>query len=499
MTETTILESQKKMLASELSAVSLVNMYLSEIEQIDRQGPCLNAVIEINPDAQDIATVLDGERQAKGPRSQIHGIPILLKDNIDTADKMTTTSGSLALEGSIAAEDAFIVKKLQEAGAVILGKTNLSEWANFRSPHSSSGWSSRGGQTKNPYALDRNPCWSSSGSAVAVSANLCAAAIGTETDGSIMCPSQANGIVGLKPTVGLLSRSGIIPISVSQDTAGPMGRNVGDVAAVLGAMTGIDPRDPETAKSDGQSYDDYTQFLDPGALEGARIGAARDYFGFDHRVDAIMERCIRLMESVGAQIVDLVDLSTKDEIRKHEIEVLLYEFKATLDEYLAGLNPESQVHSLKDVIAFNEREQDRVMPFFGQERMLLSQEKGPLSDQTYLAALETGRRLAGEEGIDLAMAEHRLDAIIAPSGGPAWMTDPINGDHHSGSSSTLAAVAGYPNITVPAGFIHGLPIGLSFFAGAFQEPTLFKLAYAFEQASTVRRIPKFVSTIDFGI
>ncbi len=497
--ETSIFELQEKMDNGSLDAQTLVKSYLSRIDIIDRNGPSLNAVIEINPEAVAIASALDNERKDKGPRGPLHGIPILIKDNIDTADKMTTTAGSLALAGSVAAEDAFIVKRLRDEGAVILGKTNLSEWANFRSPRSSSGWSSRGGQTRNPYVLDRNPCGSSSGSAAAVSADLCAAAIGTETDGSIICPAHANGIVGIKPTIGLASRSGIIPISSSQDTAGPMARTVGDAAVVLGVLTGIDPRDSSTNSSQGKIYKDYVQFLDKEGLRGARIGVARNYFGFDARVDAIMEHCIEDMKSQGAEIVDPADISTKGEFRESEFEVLLYEFKAGLDEYLSRVSPDLRVHSLSDVIKYNEREQERVMPYFRQERMLLAGDKGPLIDKQYLEARKISRLLAGKEGIDLIMAAEGLDAIMAPSGGPAWKTDLVNGDHHSGSSSSPAAVAGYPNITVPAGFIHGLPVGISFFAGAFQEPTLLKVAYAFEQASLVRKSPRFIPTIEAGI
>lgn len=496
MEEHSILELQKKMEIGLLDARTLVAYYLERIENIDRRGPRLNAVIELNPEAMDIAAELDKERHKTGPRGKLHGVPVMLKDNIDTADKMTTTAGSLALEGSIATEDAFIAKKLRQEGAIILGKTNLSEWANFRSPHSSSGWSSRGGQTRNPYILDRNPCGSSSGSAVAVAASLCAAAVGTETDGSIICPSQANGIVGIKPTVGLASRRGIIPISSSQDSAGPMGRSVSDAAVVLGALTGIDPRDPATIGSEGHIHADYVPFLDKGGLQGARIGIARNYFDFDRRVDAIIERCIEIMREQGAVIVDPADIQTKEDIGEHEYEVLLYEFKNDLNDYLSRLDPEFPVHSLKDVIDFNERERERVMPFFGQERMVAAEDKGTLKDHDYQEALKLSRLLAGREGIDAVMAEHQLDAIVAPSGGPAWMTDLVNGDHHSGSSSRPAAAAGYPNITVPAGFIHGLPVGLSFFAGAFQEPVLIKLAYAFEQVSKIRRPPEFLPTID---
>jgi amidase len=497
--ENSILELQQMMETGLLNARSLVAYYLERVEKIDRGGPRLNAVIELNPEAMDIAAELDEERQNTGPRSRLHGLPLMLKDNIDTAGKMTTTAGSLALQGSIATQDAFIAANLRQAGAIILGKTNLSEWANFRSPHSSSGWSSRGGQTRNPYILDRNPCGSSSGSAVAVAANLCAAAIGTETDGSIICPSHANGIVGIKPTVGLASRRGIIPISSSQDSAGPMGRSVSDAAVLLGALTGIDPEDSATKASEGRVHTDYVPFLDKGGLQGARIGIARNYFGFDGRVDAIIERCIELMKDQGAVIVDPADIQTKDDIGEHEYEVLLYEFKNDLNDYLSRLGPEMPVHSLKDVIEFNEREMERVMPFFGQERMTAAEDKGTLDDHGYQEARKLSRLLAGREGIDAVIAEHKLDVIVAPSGGPAWTTDLVNGDHHSGSSSRPAAAAGYPNITVPAGFIHGLPVGISFFAGAFQEPVLIKVAYAFEQVSRVRRSPDFLPTVDLEV
>ena len=498
MEEMTVVELQEKMDSGVYSARMITEMYLARIEELDRQGPALNAVLELNPDALAIADSLDAERKAKGARGPLHGIPVLLKDNIDTADRLMTTAGSLALAGSIVPEDSFVARRLREAGAVILGKTNLSEWANFRSTHSTSGWSSRGGQTRNPYALDRNPCGSSSGSAVAVAANLCAVAIGTETDGSIICPAQVNSIVGIKPTLGLVSRSGIIPIAHSQDTAGPMARTVSDAVVLLGALTGVDSRDPVTQESRGKACTDYTQFLDPNGLQGARIGVARNFFGFNEKVDQIMGACIEAMQRLGAEIVDPANIETAGKLRDTEFEVLLYEFKADLNNYLAGLGPDAPVHSLKEIIEFNERNREKVMPYFGQEIMLMAEEKGPLTSEDYLEALQKNRRLSRAEGIDATLREHRLDAIVAPSGGPPWLTDLVNGDHHSNGSASPAAVAGYPNITVPAGYIYGLPVGISFFGGAYQEPMLIKLAFAYEQATRIRRPPQFLASADLG-
>ncbi len=497
MQEWSISELQQKMTSGELSARELCELYLERIQQIDRGGPALNAIIELNPDALAIADALDQERKDGKVRGPLQGVPVLIKDNIDTADRMTTTAGSLALEGSIAARDAFLVERLRQAGAVILGKTNLSEWANFRSEHSVSGWSSRGGQTRNPYALDRNPCGSSSGSAVAVAANLCAAAVGTETDGSIVCPSQINGIVGLKPTLGLISRSGIIPIAHSQDTAGPMARTVADAAILLGALTGVDPRDPATNQSAGQALADYSSCLDPAGLKGARIGVARGYFGFDPRVDQIIETCLLAMKTLGAELVDPVELLDESKLGKSEYEVLLYESKADLNTYLAALGPGARVHSLEQVIQFNEAHKERVMPFFGQERMLKAQAKGLLTQKRYRNALERNLRLSRQEGIDAMLQKHRLQAIVAPTGGPAWLIDMVTGDRFSGGGfSSLAALAGYPHITVPAGTIYGLPVGISFFASAWQEPTLIRLAYAFEQVTQARRTPQFLPSVD---
>jgi amidase len=472
---------QKRMSEGSLTARSLTAQYLERIEAIDRRGPMLNSVIELNPDALSIAASLDAERQAKGVRGPLHGIPILIKDNIDTADRMMTTAGSLALEGSLAQRDSFVAARLRAAGAVLLGKTNLSEWANMRSSHSTSGWSGRGGLTHNPYALDRNPCGSSSGSGAAVSANLCTAAIGTETDGSIVCPSSANGIVGIKPTVGLVPATGIIPIAHSQDTAGPMARTVADAAILLGALTGTD----------------YTQSLDQNGLRGARIGVVRDkFFGFNDKVDELMEVALREMQRRGAEIVDPADIPTAGKFDDSEMEVLLYEFKADLNAYLAALGPKAPVHSMQEVIDFNERHRDKEMPYFGQDLMIKAQAKGPLTSQPYLEALEKNHKLARTEGIDAVMSKNRLDALVAPTGGPAWCTDLINGDHAAGGSSTPAAVAGYPNINVPAGYAWGLPLGISFFGAAHSEALLIKLAYAFEQATRHRRPPQFKATAD---
>ena len=429
---------------------------------------------------------------------RLHGIPVLIKDNIDTADRMMTTAGSLALLGSKPAKDSFVAEKLRAAGAVILGKTNLSEWANIRSSHSTSGWSGRGGLTKNPYALDRNPCGSSSGSGAGVSANLCAAAIGTETDGSIVCPSSSNGIAGIKPTVGLVSRSGIIPISHSQDGAGPMCRTVRDAAIMLGALTGVDPRDSFTANSQGKFSTDYAQFCDPAGLKGARIGVARKYFGFNDAVDALMEQSLDVLKQQGATVIDPADIETLGKFDKSELLVFLYELKADLNSYLAALGPNAPVKTLKDIIDFNERNRQKEMPYFGQDLFLKAEAKGPLTEKPYLDALENNHQLARTEGIDATMDKYHLDAIVAPTGGPAWLTDLVNGDHVAGGSSNAAAVAGYPNINVTAGFISGLPIGISFFGRAWSEPTLIRLAYAFEQATKARQAPRFLPTVGTG-
>lgn len=492
--EMTITELQAAMSSGKHTSRSLVRKYLDRINDIDRDGPKLASVIELNPDAIEIAEALDRERKAQGTRGPLHGIPILIKDNIDTADKMLTTAGSLALAGSRPTRDAFIVQRLRDSGAVILGKTNLSEWANFRSNHSSSGWSGRGGQTKNPYVLDRNPCGSSSGSGAAASANLCAAAVGTETDGSVVCPSSANSLVGIKPTIGLLSRSGIIPIAHSQDTAGPMARTVTDAAILLSAMTGLDPRDSATKSSVGKSENDYSPHLDRNGLRGARIGVARKHFGFNDHVDKLMNDHVETLKKLGAVIVDPADIPTTGKFDDSEFEVLLFEFKADLNRYLAGRG-NGAPRSLKELIDFNEKNRAREMPYFGQDIFVKAQAKGPLTDKKYLAALRKNHLLTRTQGIDFVMRKNRLDALIAPTGGPPWPTDLINGDHFTGGFSSASAVAGYPHITVPAGYIFGLPFGLSFFGGAFTEPKLIKYAYAFEQATKVRQTPQFLERV----
>ena len=494
--EITADDLQRMMESGEHTARSITEAYLGRIEALDRQGPELRSMIEINPDALEIADELDAERSAGGVRGPLHGIPVALKDNLDTHDGMTTTAGSLALEGSIPERDSFVAERLRAAGAIILGKLNMSEWAYFRGERATSGWSARGGQCKNPYALDRNPCGSSSGSGAAASANLCALTVGTETGGSIMCPSSSNGIVGIKPTVGLWSRSGIIPISHSQDTAGPMTRTVRDAAVLLGGAVGVDPRDEATSRSEGNFHTDYAQFCDPAGLQGARIGVARSFTGFDPRVTALFENAIQAMADGGAVIVDpanLPEAAWNDEL---PLLLLEYEFKTDLNAYLATLGPDVRVKTLADIIEFNEQNAELEMPHFGQQRMIASEARGPLTDEAYLNAKQTIQRANREDGIDALMDEHQLDAIVAPTRDLPWVTDHIKGDRlDGGSSAGPAAIAGYPDISVPMGFVSGLPAGVSFFGRAWSEPVLIRIAYAYEQATQERRAPTFQKTL----
>ncbi len=496
--ELTIDDLQQAMQSGKYSSRSLTEKYLARIQDIDKGGPRINSVIEVNPEALEIAEGLDRERKDKGARGPLHGIPILIKDNIDTADRMNTTAGSLALLGSTPPKDAFVAAQLRKAGAVILGKTNLSEWANIRSSHSTSGWSGRGGLTRNPYALDRNPCGSSSGTGAAVAANLCAAGVGTETDGSVVCPSSANGLAGMKPTLGLISRSGIVPISHSQDTSGPMARTVRDLAILLGAMAGADVDDKATAASAGKIEADYTKFLDPNGLNGACIGVVRKYFGFNDAVDQLMNNLVDEMKRAGAEITDPADIPTIGKFDDSELLVFMYELKADLAAYFARLGDTAPVKTLKDVIDFNEKHKNKEMPYFGQDLFLKSEEKGPLTSKEYLDALATNRKLTRADGIDFVMDKFKLDALVAPTGGPAWLTDLINGDHASGGSSNAAAVAGYPNINVTGGYLYGLPVGISFFGRAWSEPVLLKIAYSFEQLTKARQKPMFLPTIPLG-
>jgi len=494
--EATIAGLQEMMASGRTTSEKLVSLYLERIDRIDQGGPGLNAVIQKNPDARTIALGLDRERREKGPRGPLHGIPVLIKDNIDTADAMETTAGSLALLGSKPAKDASVVERLREAGAVIIGKANLSEWANFRSTRSTSGWSGRGGQTHNPYALDRNPSGSSSGTAAAVSANLVTVGVGTETDGSIVSPSSCCGIVGIKPTVGLVSRSGIVPIAHSQDTAGPMARTVSDAATLLGAMTGADPADPATQAAGVRVFKDYREFLAPGGLKGARIGVLRaKAFNFESRLDPILKNVIEALKREGAEVVDPVEFPTLGKTDEAELEVLLYEFKADLEAYFAA-RPGSAVKTLEDLIAFDAKNAGREMPFFGQEIVEQAAKKGPLTDKAYLEALAKCRELMRDKGIDAVLAEHKLDALIALTNGPAHLTDLVNGDSFSGSSSSPAAVAGYPTITLPAGSMFGLPVGVSLIGRAWSEPELIRLAFGLEQALAMRRVPRLLPTAE---
>jgi amidase len=495
--EKTIAELQAGMQSGQYSARALVAQYLAHIEELDRQGPVLRHVLETNPEALAFADVLDTERKAGRIRGPLHGIPVLVKDNIDTADRMSTSAGSLALAGSRAARDAFIVERLRSAGAVILGKTNLSEWANFRSTHSCSGWSGRGGQGRNPYALDRTPSGSSSGSAGAVASSYCAVAVGTETDGSVTSPAAACSLVGMKPTVGLVSRSGIIPIAHSQDTAGPMARTVTDAAILLGALAGADPRDAATRSSKVAANTDYTRFLDAGGLKGARIGVARKEFtGYNRATDAVFEAALSVMKDHGAVIVDPADIATLGQFGDAEYEVLLYEFKADLESYLRGLPAGARVRTLDDLIAFNRAHAAEEMPYFGQEIFERAAKKGPLTSPEYRKALAKCRLLSRTKGLDATFAKHRLDALVAPTQGAPALTDLVNGDPNGPSSTSPCAVAGYPAITVPMGYTFGLPLGITFMGLAWSEPTLLKLAYAYEQATKVRRAPRFLPTAD---
>ncbi len=480
---------------SKYSSEEITRLYLERIEALDHAGPELHSIIEINPDALQIAGELDRERKEQGPRSPIHGIPVLVKDNIDTHDRMTTTAGSLALEGSIPARDSEVARRLKEAGAIILAKANLSEWANFRSLTSSSGWSARGGQCRNPYILDRNPCGSSSGSAVSVSANLCPVAIGTETNGSIVCPSNANGIVGIKPTVGLVSRRGIVPISHNQDTAGPMARTVADAATLLNIIVGADPEDPSTAETETKRQPDYTEFLKPDGLKGKRLGVAREYFGFHPKVEAVMEAALADLQRMGAVLVDPVEFPDNKELGRASFNVMLYDFRVDLEKYLAGLSGKNIPRTLAELIAFNEANRDREMTWFEQEIFDKALETENVPEADYQKDLKKLLAFYRENGIDKLMNENRLDAIIAPTGGPAWTIELIYGDHGGGGSSSPAARAGYPNITVPAGFIHELPVGISFFGRAWSEPVLIEIAYAYEQGTLHRKPPKFLDTM----
>jgi amidase len=498
--ELTIDDLQSRMRSGSDTSASLTRQYLDRIGAIDQSGPAINAVIELNPDALAIAAALDAERKTGRIRGPLHGIPVLIKDNIDTADKMHTTAGSLALADHIAAKDSFVAERLRTAGAVIIGKTNLSEWANFRSTHSTSGWSGRGGQTRNPYALDRTPSGSSSGSGSAAAASYCAVAIGTETDGSVTSPAAAAGLVGIKPTVGLIGRSGIIPIAHSQDTAGPMARTVRDAAILLGALTGVDPRDSATRASTGHALTDYTTGLDRNGLRGARIGVARKRYACYHvATDMLLDAALDLMKQHGATIVDPADIVTAGKTDDSEFDLLLYEFKTDLNSYLGQLQSGVAVHSLADVIAFNTKNAGRELRYFGQEIMEQAQKKGPLTEKKYRDELANNRLFMGAKGIDATIAKHKLDALVAPTQGPAGLIDLVNGDPGGGGSFTSpAAVAGYPHVTVPMGLVRGLPVGLSFVGRAWTEATLLKLAYAFEQAALARKKPTFAATVDVG-
>ncbi len=495
--DASISDLQAAMQSGKTNSQALVKGYLARIKKIDKSGPHINSIIELNPDALSIAAALDKERKLSGPRGPLHGIPVLIKDNVATADKMETTAGSLAMVGVKPQRDAFIVEKLRAAGAVILGKTNLSEWANFRSTRSSSGWSGRGGLTKNPYSLDRSTSGSSSGSGASIAASLAAVAVGTETDGSITSPAAANSLVGIKPTVGLVSRSGIIPIAASQDTAGPMARTVADAVALLTALCGSDARDDATKEATTRAQD-YSKFLDTDGLKGARIGVIRANFGGRNDLaSAVVEDALKVLTARGAILID-VELPNAGKYGNSETEVLTYELKAGVNAYLAECKPGAPIRTLKDVIEFNEKNRDREMKYFGQEHFLRAEAKSGLDSKEYLDALANCRKLSREEGIDKIMAEQKLDALVAPSNGPTWITDFIKGDNSGGGFSQAAAVSGYPHITVPAGYVAGLPIGISFVAGAWAEGTLIKFAYAFEQATHHRRTPTYPARVSMG-
>ena len=489
-----IVELQAALASGVLTARDLVQQCLARCAAVDAAGPRINSIIELNPDAMAIAGRRDGERAAGLVRGPLHGIPVLLKDNIATADLMSTTAGSLALAGVRATQDAHIVTRLRAAGAIILGKTNLSEWANFRAPRSVSGWSGRGGLTLNPYALDRSASGSSAGSGAAVAAGLAPVAVGTETDGSIVSPASICGLVGIKPTVGLVSRAGIIPIAASQDTAGPMCRSVADAAALLTALAGSDPRDGATAAAAAHA-NDYTQALNAAALNGARIGVARAFFGRNELVAAVVDLAISVLQEQGAVIVDPVAVPNANKYRRTEFEVMAYEFKAGISAYLREYAAHAPVASIADIIAFNTAHADRELQFFGQDTLIMAAAKGDLDANEYIEALANNRRFSRAEGLDLALEQYQLDALVAPTGGVAWLADFINGDAGSGDFSSPAAVAGYPHVTVPAGFVHGLPVGISFVGRAYAESRLIGLAYAFEQATHHRRPPTFAMTL----
>jgi amidase len=491
--EMTVVELQRGMVSGRFTAAGLVESYRRRISEIDQRGPKLRSVIELNPDASAIARELDRERKANGPRGPLHGIPILIKDNIDTRDRMTTTAGSLALAGSFAPQDAFIVERLRAAGVVLLGKTNLSEWANFRGLRPISGWSGRGGLSLNPYVTDRSTSGSSAGPAAAVSASLCAIAIGTETDGSIVSPASYCGVVGLKPTVGLVSRSGIIPISSSQDTAGPMARCVADAAALLNAMTGVDARDAATAASSGKTPRDYTQSLDAKALRGARLGVIRSNFKMNRLVDPVLQAALAVLQREGAVLIDTLKLPSRQDLGDAEQQVLLYEFKAGLNDYFKLRGPDAPVKSLAELIEFNERNRERELIYFGQETLIEAQSKGPLTEPRYLDAKARCAKWSKE--LELLLESDQLDALVAPTTGPAHVLDLVVGDRGMGGSSTYAAVSGLPGITLPCGNLSGLPVGLSFIAPAWHEARLLALAYAFEQAAKARKSPQFLPTL----